>query len=613
MAIQTERMVAILEARLDKYEKGLARAYGTTNRQFSRIEKRGKQMESRISALGGSIARTFTAGLAGFASAASLRGAQQLIDASTRIQNALKVAGLEGSELTRVYDRLFESAQRNAAPLESLVTLYGRAALVQKELGITTEELLGFTDKVALALRVSGQSAAESSGALLQLSQALGSGIVRAEEFNSILEGALPIAQAAAAGLEEAGGSVAKLRQLIVDGAVSSEAFFRAFEAGSVILQEKVAGAELTVSQGFIRLTNVLIRVAGEFNEATGISQGTASALESLALAIEQLGDFAVRVANGPIGTFIGKLSALNDVAKTALETMARFSLVDEGIAALGSFVAPEGTGPADPRIAGGKQGAVQGPIDRRIDAAFVASSGGTVSLKDFAAPASAAAGGAAKAVKDTFKAARDGFAEMIGATEEWRRQQDLANQQLEDFSNIAQSAGSALANALSDGKLEAGELLQILGQVASQLAQMALAGGGGIGGGFLSGILGSIFHQGGVVGSGGPKRRVHPGVFAGAPRYHSGGVAGLKPGEVPAILQRGEVVLPKGAGARQAGPQQITITLVGEEGEMFTPRVQQISGQTAGIVVRESRPQLSRDAVNSVQQASRNRPGIFR
>ena len=106
-----------------------------------------------------------------------------------------------------VYNRLRESALKNAAPLETLVTLYGRVALVQKELGVSQAEMLNFTDKIALALRVAGTDAQSASGALLQLSQALGSGVVRAEEFNSILEGALPIAQAAAAGLKEAGGS----------------------------------------------------------------------------------------------------------------------------------------------------------------------------------------------------------------------------------------------------------------------------------------------------------------------------------------------------------------------------------------------------------------------
>ena len=145
------------------------------------------------------------------------------------------------------------------------MTLYGRAALVQKELNVTQDEMLNFTDKIALALRVAGTDAQSASGALLQLSQALGSGVVRAEEFNSILEGALPIAQAAAAGLKEAGGSVARLRQLVVDGKVSSEAFFRAFEAGSVILEHKVAGATMTTSQGLQLIRNEMVKAAGDF------------------------------------------------------------------------------------------------------------------------------------------------------------------------------------------------------------------------------------------------------------------------------------------------------------------------------------------------------------
>lgn len=225
---------------------------------------------------------------AGLAAGASLRGAQSLIDQSTRIQNALKVAGLEGENLNKVYGRLFQSAQKNAAPLETLVTLYGRAALVQKELGVSQEEMLNFTDKIAMALRVAGTDAQSASGALLQLSQALGSGVVRAEEFNSILEGALPIAQAAAAGLKEAGGSVARLRQLVVDGKVSSEAFFRAFEAGSVMLEQKVAGAEMTVSQHLVRLRNVLVDAAGDFDKGSGSAEAFGDMLSAVANAIEQ-------------------------------------------------------------------------------------------------------------------------------------------------------------------------------------------------------------------------------------------------------------------------------------------------------------------------------------
>lgn len=320
MATDLERLVVQLSADITRYERALQRAHGQTTKRAREIETRfarmNKNISSQASLLGAGITRAFA--LAGGA-----RGAQMLIDSSTRITNALKVAGLEGTELASVYDSLFASAQKNAAPLETLVTLYGRAALVQKELGVSTEELLGFTDKVAMALRVAGTDAQSASGALLQLSQALGSGVVRAEEFNSILEGALPIAQAAAAGLDEAGGSVAKLRQLVVDGAVSSEAFFRAFEAGAVILEEKVAGAELTVSQGMVRLQNVLIDAAGKFDKATDTSGALAKALNELGDIVQALGGWFETVRQ-PIaeldGWFQRLTSSVNNAGKATGE-----------------------------------------------------------------------------------------------------------------------------------------------------------------------------------------------------------------------------------------------------------------------------------------------------
>lgn len=55
------------------------------------------------------------------------------------------------------------------------------------------------------------------------------------------------------------------------------------------------------------------------------------------------------------------------------------------------------------------------------------------------------------------------------------------------------------------------------------------------------------VAHSGGVIGSAGmTRRRVNPFAFVGAPRYHGGGIAGKAPGEVPAILQKGEAVLTK-------------------------------------------------------------------
>lgn len=60
------------------------------------------------------------------------------------------------------------------------------------------------------------------------------------------------------------------------------------------------------------------------------------------------------------------------------------------------------------------------------------------------------------------------------------------------------------------------------------------------------------VQHTGGMAGSG-PRRAVDPLLFLGAPRYHSGGMVGLKSDEVPAILQKGEEVLSRNDPRNQA------------------------------------------------------------
>ena len=323
MATDVERLVVRLEATQRTFEKQLARANGVANRRARQIESRFERMNKRLGASLGGIGKRFVAGLA---AGITMREIVRLTDAATRIDNALKVAGLSGVLLDNVYAKLRDSAIANAAPLETLAKLYGTTALAQKELNVTQEEMISFSRNVAVALRVSGKSAEESRGALIQLSQAIGAGVVRAEEFNAILEGALPIAQAAAAGLEEAGGSVAALRRLIIDGKVSSEAFFRAFEAGSVILEDKVANATFTVDQSMVNLRNSLIDAAREFNRATGAGDRLAGGINNLANVI----------ANFDIAGFIGKITDAHGAVVSFFNTLGNLGVFEDLNRALG-------------------------------------------------------------------------------------------------------------------------------------------------------------------------------------------------------------------------------------------------------------------------------------
>jgi hypothetical protein len=133
-------------------------------------------------------------------------------------------------------------------------------------------------------------------------------------------------------------------------------------------------------------------------------------------------------------------------------------------------------------------------------------------------------------------------------------------------------------------------------GDIFSRLLNGSLFGSGG-GGGLFSGIgslftsiFGSIFHAGGVVGNAAPGRSVPALAFAGAPRLHSGGVLGLRPDEVPAILQRGERVLSREevrreARAARAGGQQVNVTIVAPAPETFNASRSLIEARMARAV----------------------------
>jgi tape measure domain-containing protein len=283
MATDLERLVVQLSADTKQYQNALNKALGVTNRQAGAIEKRFRDVNKNVS---GSIIGIGRLAAGAFAGSAVVREFTLLSEAATRIDNSLKVAGISGSELERVYQALSKAAKDNGAPIEALANLYGKAAQAQKELGVSSDELITFSANVALALRVAGTDAQSASGALLQLGQALGSGKVQAEEFNSILEGAPTIAQAVAAGLKEAGGSVSQLKALVVDGKISSEAFFRAFEAGAVILEQKAANATFTLGGATENLWTALTSVVREFNNSTGASENFAKGINSAADAV---------------------------------------------------------------------------------------------------------------------------------------------------------------------------------------------------------------------------------------------------------------------------------------------------------------------------------------
>jgi tape measure domain-containing protein len=323
MATEIEALVVRMEANLRGYERSLARANAVTGQAMRKIEtdtsdtmRRVERLTDRIDFSGigaGALSAARALGPLGAALSGilSIEGLRQATDSYTRTINALKVAGLEGAELDRVFTQIIGVAQRQGAPLEQLTRLYGSLAQAQGDLKVSSGQIVGLTEAVGQALRISGVPASQASGAILGLSQALSGGTLRAEEFNQMLEGGLrPALQAAANSITEAGGSVGKLRQLVVDGEVSSRAFFAAIEAGQPQLTALANKAGGTSAQALERLKTETILLVGEMDKAIGISAALASGINYIADAASGA-SAAISGAVGPINRFIDAASRL--------------------------------------------------------------------------------------------------------------------------------------------------------------------------------------------------------------------------------------------------------------------------------------------------------------
>lgn len=202
-------------------------------------------------------------------------------------------------------------------------------------------------------------------------------------------------------------------------------------------------------------------------------------------------------------------------------------------------------------------------------------------------------------------------YNDMADAAKNAAQAQKQLNKETQAFQNFGADLVGGFISDLRNGASAADALRNALNRVLDKVIEISLqnmfAGFGGLGGG--GGLLGGmlipgILHKGGVAGSDGygHGRSVSPSVFAGAKRYHTGGVAGLQPGEVPAILQRGEVVLPRGTKS-SAQNVNVTVGVSSDSNGNLLPFVESVSNDT---VDRKAPGIVS----NSVSRANASAPG---
>jgi tape measure domain-containing protein len=328
LVVRLEADTAMLSRELARADRQIASFGTSTGRTMQGFDLSMKRAGTAVAG----FARGMAASLAG---AVAVRELVRLSDEYTKLSNRLNVVTGSADAAAAAQRRLFQIAQSTRTELAGNVELYARLALANDDLGASQEQLYAFTQGIGQALAIEGRGAAEASGAILQLTQAIGAGTVRAEEFNSILEGAPRIAQAVAAGLDAAGGSVSKLRGLVIDGKVSSQDFFAAFLSQLPVLQAEFDKTQITVGQALTKIRNELLRVVGEGDKAAQSTQQLVAVLDEVR-AIIASPDFATGV--GVLGTMFATI--LKGAAESAKELGALKTAIDNlDFGAIGKFL----------------------------------------------------------------------------------------------------------------------------------------------------------------------------------------------------------------------------------------------------------------------------------
>lgn len=349
---EIDPVVLELIAKNDRYLAELRRTTRTADQQLGLQEKRVRKLEQEFQRSSGAIAGTLKGLAATLAAGFGAREIGGLVDNFTRLQNALRVAGLEGERLAEVQERLYALGAQYGVSVNTLADLYGNVAQAGKSLGASQAELLTLTEAVSQSLLITGKSAAEASGATLGLVQALAAGTVRAEEYAQINEGGLrPLLEAAAA-TERFKGDINALRAAVYDGTVSSKEFYRAILDGTGIVESKASGATITLAGAFQTLNDQLGKYLGEAGQASGATGAMAEAIKGLAnnldVIIPALATIAtlmgVRMVAGAVAAS-GALRALSAYLSIATTSLAGTALAARGAGAalLAAFGGPIG------------------------------------------------------------------------------------------------------------------------------------------------------------------------------------------------------------------------------------------------------------------------------
>ena len=216
-----------------------------------------------MSALAGGLKGAFVA-LGGMALVSEIK---ETADAMMSLSSRIKLVTQNDAERLNVESRLYQMSMKNRASLEDIGDLYYKTALSAKQFGITQEQLLRMTDIVSKSLTIGGADTAQQKATILQLSQALGSGVLQGDELRSLRENAPKLMTQIA---QYFGKTVAELKEMGAKGELTTDRLVSAILASGQTIDQEFGKITPTIGQAITVLGNKWSKFILDVQNSTG-------------------------------------------------------------------------------------------------------------------------------------------------------------------------------------------------------------------------------------------------------------------------------------------------------------------------------------------------------
>lgn len=269
-----------------------AAASRDTRTALAEVSAQLNETKSAAMGLGGAFAGAFAT--------------QQLInyaDTWTQLNSRLKLASGSTEEFTQNQRVLMDISQRTGTSVEANTNMFSRMSSSLKQLGYTASDTAKVTELVATTLRLSGAGASEASAVITQFGQSMASGVLRGDEFNSIMENGGRFAQALADGL---GVNVGQLRAMAEAGQLTANTVMPALLGQLSRVRTEGAQMGATVAASAQRVENAFMAWVGGANQASGATSSLAGGLDSLAENIDSVATAAGALVAVGLARYLG-------------------------------------------------------------------------------------------------------------------------------------------------------------------------------------------------------------------------------------------------------------------------------------------------------------------